>query len=322
VQYLRPLSLISFAPQSKIFKNFMAQKKRISIYRRDLKPGNTNDNQQEFWLYSLSEYDSKGNITEQIIYDNNETIIERVVRKYDNKGLLVHEQFFVDNNEPSDEKTYERDENGLLTAEIKHYLDGSYDKTTYYYDSQNRIIKTVTADDEGEAEQEMINEYSGEFLVRSLTTDPDGDIIYLDEFIYNEAENTVEHKKTNNENGEESHILTHYNSSSHKISETFFDEDGDVISKVYYEEDEKGNVVKVWEDGDNNHVTEMKYDEKGNAVLQEEMDEDGNIISSVKREFDEDGNIIFSNVLIEGQGRRLPQHYEMRFDYTVEDENE
>ncbi len=299
----------------------MPQRKYTALYKRDLKPGKSDAEQQEYWLHSHSEFDPKGNLTEQTVYDNHGAVLERVVKEYDTNGLLIHEQFFLDNNDPSDEKTYERDENGMLIREIKHYLDGSYDTITYFYDSSNRITRTVTMNDEGEAEQEMINEYRDDFLVRSRVTDGEGNLLQINEFVFHEQDNSVGHKRIDNESGDESHILTHYNSNGRKQSEIFYDEEGHMIGQTLYEEDEQGRLTKISEEGIKNSFTNFVYDENGNAVLQQEYDGAGNLVTSVKRKFDSNNNLIYSNVVIEGQGRNLPQHYEVRLEYAFYDED-
>lgn len=294
----------------------MASRKSVSLYRKNLIPSQNINNVQEFWLYSYSAFDERGNPTEQSVYAQDKSIVERTLKEYNDKGFLIREKYFVEDGHPSEEKSYERDENGLVTKEIKHYIDGSFDTTIYEYDSQHRIVSKITTNDEGEIEQKVLNEYRDDFLVKTLVTDGEGTLIKLDEFKYDEKGNSVEHKRIDNESGDEYFVVTAYNSNGRKKQEIRYDEDGDIVHETYYEEDEQGNLVRIREENSERAVKiRFTYDEKGNAVQQEEFDAEGKQLVSVQRGFDDDNNLIRSEVFIDGQGLTLPQHYEIRFEY-------
>lgn len=295
----------------------MAQRETVKLLRRDLLPPRKNTEQQEFWLYSHSEYDPNGNLTEQSVYNQNGSLVERVIREYNDSGFLIREQYFVDDGEPSDEKSYERDDNGLILKEFKHYLDGSYDTTVYFYDSQHRIARTITTSDEGEVEQEMLNEYREDRLVKNSVSDGEGNLLQTSVYGYDEAGNSAEFRQTDHETGESIHLVTHYNSAGHKETEISYDEEGDIISQVFYKEDDEGRMISMAEQGDTkNTITDFAYDDLGNVIQQTEQDKDGNLLMSVKRTYDEGNNMLTSEVFIEGRGRSLPQHYEIRLEYS------
>lgn len=295
----------------------MAQRKTVKLYRRDLLPPRKNTEQQEFWLFSQSEYDPDGNLNEQSVFDQKGSLVERVIREYNCNGFLIREQYFADDGEPSDEKSFEGDDNGLILKEFKHYLDGSFDTTEYFYDNQHRIVKTITTTDEGEVEQEMLNEYEGDQLVRTSISDGDGNLLRISEYLVDENGHTVEFKQTDNETGESTHLVTQYNDAGHKETEISYDEDGDIISQVLFKEDDKGRLISMTEQGESkNTITSFTYDDQGNIIQQTEQDGEGKLLMSIKREYDENNNMLQSEVFVESRGRSLPQHYEIKMEYT------
>lgn len=295
----------------------MAQRKSIALYRKNLLALKNGDEEHAFWLYSHSEFDTKGNLTEQSIYAQDGSLVERTINEYDENGFLLREKYFVEESEPSEENSYQRNEQGLVEKELKHYSDGSIDTTTYHYDSQHRIISKITINDEGETEQKVLNEYKDEFLKSTKILDADGELIKLDEFRYDEKGNSVEHKRFDADSGDDSFVVTRYNSHGRKLEETTFDEEGNEVSKTLYSEDDSGNLISIIEEGPlKDLVIKFTYDDRGNIIMQEEIDNSGRQLVSVKREYDEENNMLRSEVFIDGQGKTLPQHYEIKFDYT------
>jgi len=299
----------------------MPARKSIVLYRKNLHLSAGNSQDQEHWLYSQSEFDHRGNLIEQTIYAQNGSMIEKTVNEYNEQGFLIREQYFVDSGDASEEKSYERNENGLILKEYKHYIDGSFDTTVYNYDSQNRIISMITTNDEGETEKVIAHEYRDDFLLSQRVLDGEGNLIKSDHYKYDERGNSVEHKRTDNESGEESFTVIRYNNHGRKQEETVFDEDGDIVAQTFYEEDDKGLLKTIRESGvEKNLQISFTYDERGNAIRQEETDAEGRQLVLVQREFDEQNNMIRSEVYVDGQGLTLPQHYEIIFEYRFHTE--
>jgi YD repeat-containing protein len=295
----------------------MPQRKSIALYRKNLLEMPDNKRQHEAWLYSHSEFDVKGNLTEQSVYTQDGALVERIINEYDENGFLINEKYLADADETSEEKTYERDEKGLVLKEFKHYIDGSVDTTTYQYDKQYRIISKITVNDEGEIEQKVLNEYRDDFLVKTQILDGENNLLQLDEFKFDEKGNSVEHKKVDIESSTNAFIVTSYNNNGRKKEEITYDEDGDIISETSYAEDEKGRLLNIIEESSDKEVAiKFTYDEQDNIIHQEEISNQGRQLVSVKREFDNENNLIRSEVYIDGQGQTLPQHYEVIVEYT------
>jgi hypothetical protein len=315
------MGFIRFAALFAQFTHNMPQRKSIALYRKNLLALKNSTEPHELWLYSQSEFDPKGNLTEQSVYTQSGSLVERTIKDYDEKGFLLREKYFAEAGEQSEETSYERDENGLVVKELKHYIDGSFDTTTYNYDSQHRILLKITVNDEGEVEQKVVNEYRDDFLLKTSLFDCEGNLIRQDEFKYDEKGNSVEHKRVDNESGEDAFIVTTYNSNGRKKTEISYDEDGDIINQTTYFEDENGQLLSIVEEGsEKNLVIMFTYDERGNTIHQEELDNEGRQLVSVKREFDDDNNLVRSEVYIDGQGLTLPQHYEISFEYKFYEE--
>lgn len=299
----------------------MPQRKSIALYRKNLLTMPGNKMQHEAWLYSQSEFDAKGNLTEQSVYTQDGVLVERIINEFDANGFLIREKYLADEDETSEEKSFQRDDKGLLLKEFKHYNDGSFDTITYEYDKQYRIVSKVTLNDEGKIEQRINNEYRDDFLTKTHTFDGDNNLLQLDEFKYDEKGNSVEHKKIDNESGTNAFIVTSYNHHGRKKEEITYDEDGEIINETSYTEDVKGRLLNIIEEGSEKDVAiKFTYDEQDNIIHQEELSNQGKQLVSVKREFDKDNNLIRSEVYIDGQGQTLPQHYEVCIEYTFYDE--
>lgn len=294
----------------------MPKKKSIALYRKNLFKLKNADVKMKQWLYSQSEFDQRNMLTEQSVYAQDASLVERTIKEYDDNGFLLREKYFIEDNELSEEKSYERDEQGLLLRELKHYIDGSYDTTTYQYDSQHRIVDKIISNDEGEVEQKLINEYRGDYLVKTQVFDGDGKMLWADEFKFDEDGNSVEHKWIDNEKGSNSYMVSSYNSSGQKKEETSYDEDGEIVKQTFYEENEHGKLLTITEESsEKNVVIRFVYDEHGNAISQEEIDDQGRQLVLVKREYDQDNNLVRSEVFIDGLGKSISQHYELVVEY-------
>jgi YD repeat-containing protein len=294
----------------------MLKRKSVALYRKNLSGTTRSTEPAEYWLYSHSEYDQNGNLTEQTVFTQNGLMVEKIMNEYDDIGFLVREKYIVDEDEPAEEKSYERNENGLVLKEFKHYTDGSYDTTIYTYDSQHRIVSKITSDDGGEVELKMLNEYRGDFLFKTQLFDGEDILLQSDEFSYDEKGNSAEHRHIDNETGENTRVVTEYNSNGRKKCEIRYDEDGDVISETAYHENENGLLLSITEENEEGEVvTRFEYDVQGNQVSQLETDEEGTEKIRVLREFDEASNLVRSEVFVDGQGRAPDQHYELKFEY-------
>jgi hypothetical protein len=91
------------------------------------------------------EYDDMGILTKQISIQNNDTTIERFEYKYSNSGKLLWKKQ-IDNdehgtNEFIDEFKYDKKDNLIEVINKAEHFDEM--KSTYEYDSQNRIIKIL-----------------------------------------------------------------------------------------------------------------------------------------------------------------------------------
>jgi len=299
----------------------MPVRKSVILLRKNLNLTPVNDQDQEHWLYSESGFDHRGSLVEQTIYAQNGSIVEKTVNEYDEQGFLLREQNFVDGDDASEVKLYERNENGLVMKEFRHYIDGTIDTTLYKYDSQNRIISMITINDEGETEKVLSNEYRDDLLLCQQVLDSEGNLIRSDHYKYDDRGNSVEHKRSDKEIGEETFTVTKYNTHGRKQEGTVFNEDGDVITQTFYEEDEKGLLKTIREaSGEKNLQISFTYDEHGNAIRQEETDGKGKQLMLVQREFDEQNYVVRSEVFVDGQGFTLPQHYEILFRYEFHTE--
>lgn len=294
----------------------MGQKKKISVYRRELTGHHRHAGKDNPWLYSETCYDSKGNVIEQTTFTDTGEVIERIVREYNAFGFIKSEKFIAGDQEFSEEKNYERSENGLILTEYRHFADGSLDTTRYTYDSQHRIVEKLTTNDEGEIEQREQLLYRNDFLIEHTITDGEGNVQRNEKLEYDEVGNTVVHRIYDADRNELRIKEIDYNKSGRKTAERIYNEDEQLLERTTYEEDETRRLSSMTEESSRGkRITKYTYDSSGNTIIQEEYNEEGQQLVMVEREYNENGDPTRSTVFIDGEWRAISQHYEVVFEY-------
>lgn len=292
--------------------------KKMNTYRTNLV--NVGIGQGEMamipYLQSVAEFESNGLTTSRSSYSADGVLSERYVWEYDKNGQVTSEIYFTEETEPSETITYQRDENGLVMRETKKYLDESVDVTTYQYDDERRLAEKVTVDDEGVTGMREKFVWKDGFLVKHEITDEEGNRVLAEEFVNDARGNVLEHKRVNEEAGENFRIVTKYDDSNRKISEKLYNEDNQLVESTHYIPDKHGRIatsVVTSEQGEN--TTRHWFDERGYELGQEETDNDGNLIFRVEHSLNENNQLAFTNVFISGNGQRMGQHYELKYEY-------
>jgi YD repeat-containing protein len=129
--------------------------KTVAAYRIDVPPEEEFEDYRDRQRvnYQFSKYDRKGNLIEEVRFDDFGEVIGKSIYSYDDGGNLLGEETYDELGELEEKLTYERDENGRIVNRYIHYLDGSKDTVFYEYDTGGRLICKTLKDEDGEIER-------------------------------------------------------------------------------------------------------------------------------------------------------------------------
>jgi hypothetical protein len=296
----------------------MPQKKSTLIYRTDLVNIGIGQGQKESvpYLASQTEYDENGTIIFQSSFSPDGLLTEKVVLEYDAAGHVVHETYFVDEGEPSEEKSYEFDENGRVVKQLKHYIDGSADITSFVYNNEGLLAEKITINDEDEVETRETFAYNGNKVIKHEIVDQEENFLLSEEFLYDEKGNLVEHIKDDEDAGEYFKLVTKYNEDGRKLAEMIYNENDTLIETTWFEEDSQGRIVQTVEENSRSRkVKHFRFDNSGNNLGYDETNGNGDKMVVVEHHYDEQNNALSSMVFVNGGGRSMSQHYELKYEY-------
>ncbi|MBP6978103.1 MAG: hypothetical protein PHD61_03545 [Bacteroidales bacterium] len=269
----------------------------------------------ETYPYTRSVFDDQGNAVEEITFTKEGETESRYVRKYDAQGILT-EELYYSGEDLTDRRTFERRSDGKLIREYRHYLDGSLDTISYLYNDQDQLSEKVTRDDEDFLESRTLFEYMDSRLVAEKETDGEGELISEKKVVYNDAGHPVEQMEWTRENDYRMRLAEELDEQGMRIRSARYI-NGRLVERMGYQHDEKGQVLQMTEENERgSSIYTFEYDALGNMTLQEEQDREGRVISRIERTYDGEGRILENKVFIDGQGRRMSQHYRLEYIYT------
>lgn len=296
----------------------MQQKKSTLIYRTDLVNVGIGQGQRETvpYLASQTEFDEQGRVLTQMSFAQSGILAEKVIFEYDHEGRVIRETSIAEDGEFADDKTYEYNNEGRLVKQLKHYIDGTADITTFQYNSEGQVTEKITVDDEGETESIETFAYRDGRLTCHEIVDAEHNRLLYDEYVFDENGKLVQHIRDNEADGEYFKLVFSYNSEGHKLSEALHDYEDNLIETTWFEEDEQGRVVQTVEETSRSRkVKQFRFDEHGNNLGYEETNGNGDKMVVVEHHYDERNNPLSSLVFVNGAGRTMSQHYELKYEY-------
>jgi hypothetical protein len=296
----------------------MPIKKKTSVYRTNLVTVGIGQGQIETlpYLFNETEYNTKGTIISQSSFTSDGLLVEKMAFEYDEQGRIITQYYFTEPDEPSEVVEYIRNDKGLLIKDVKKYLDGSFDTTTYLYDDQERLTEKTTVDDEGVTDLREKFFWKNKSLVKHEAIDAEGNIVSTEEFTYDDKGNAIEHTQMDEESGENQRTVSTFDEANHKTGDELYDEEGDLMEKVTYKTDESGKLVSSeYESPQKWSTTEYFYDDRGNNLGHLETDEEGNQLLLVEHMYDELNNRLGSMVFSNGGTLATNQHYRLKYEY-------
>ncbi len=296
----------------------MQQKKSTLIYRTDLVNVGIGQGQRETvpYLASQTEFDEQGRVLTQMSFAQSGILAEKVIFEYDHEGRVIRETSIAEDGEFADDKTYEYNNEGRLVKQLKHYIDGTADITTFQYNSEGQVTEKITVDDEGETESIETFTYRDDRLTGHEIVDAEHNRLLYDEYVFDENGKLVQHIRDNEADGEYFKLVFSYNSEGHKLSEALHDYEDNLIETTWFEEDEQRRVVQTVEETSRSRkVKQFRFDEHGNNLGYEETNGNGDKMVVVEHHYDERNNPLSSLVFVNGAGRTMSQHYELKYEY-------
>ncbi|MDD5507144.1 MAG: hypothetical protein PHD25_02300 [Bacteroidales bacterium] len=271
----------------------------------------------ETYSHAKTIFDEKGNVLEEINFTKDGDAESRYVHRYDGQGRVL-ETLYYSSDELTDRRTYERMADGTVVRELKHYLDGSFDAISYYYDDHGQLTEKVTSDEEGYVESKTVFEYLESRRLSEKEMDGEGAVISEKKYTYDDKGNLTEFEEWNSDNDSRLRTVEEYDDQGlHVLTSRYIN--GKLRERIGYTPDEQGRVAQMTEENERGASTYwFEYDQAGNVLVQEETDLQGEVISRMERTFDEGGKLLENKVFIDGRGRRMSQHYRIEYVYEWE----
>jgi len=265
------------------------------------------------FIFQVSKYDAAGNLLVEESFLPDKSLEHRSTYTYNEGGQLIEEMLEEGDGFISEHKTMEYDPEGKLHKIRLHYMDDSFDETSFLYDSNGRVIERSITDSDGEAGNRTVLTYEGDLLVSELEYDQEGEIISGKRFTYDDQGNLL----TEEEEGAENFRLSHtYDENGKRSVSRKYNEEGQLVEKHTYTYDDQGRTVEVKDESRNGvEILKMEYDAQGNMIRQDSFNEKEVQVSSVLRKYTADNRIETTLVRVEGSGQRPPQDYRLRFEY-------
>ena len=296
----------------------MAKKIRtVNVYRVEKVPGENVSGQADREIQSYTLYNEDGNILEEAHYGTGQELAEKSRYQYDDKGRVSGMLLMDESDEVLEDKRIEWSEPDRMEKEITHYLDGSEMTVTYHHDEQGRLVRKITADEEGEVESREIFSYDGDNLVRVEKYNEDDRLVFKQDDIYNGKERSESMIFLMEDPDDKTVRVIKYNERGQRSAELVYDRKDRLVEKNHYEVDDQGRLVKmVEENAARRNTTEFFYDDSGNNIREQvETDREGNLNHRILRTYDEDGNQLETRVIMPIGNAGETREYSIVFEY-------
>ncbi len=292
--------------------------KSQKIFRIDHIPGSVLPDVEHYGiLQSQEEYDENGNLTLEIGYTRDGEVADKSSYQYNNDGMLVESLIFGEDDEILERNEIFRDKDSRLVREVVHYLDGSADIRTFFYDSAGNLTGMEVKDDEDEPDYSENYYYLEGKLVRTERFDEEGEIIFYQEDTIDDGR-MVQRKIWSSEDEEPYTLITEYNERGNREQETRFDRNDKIMERNTWEENEQGLIVRIVEENRlKKNTTEITYDESGRVIHQKETDLHGQLNHEVFRSYDEDGllHIVTAEITNKNTGDKRAYSLVHRYEF-------
>lgn len=293
--------------------------KSTSIYRYNY-PVNKqkNDDSEKGTKYSSTFFDKSGNILEELKFNEDGEVDDKIIYTYDESGKLIEMKNFYADDELAEHNTYERDAKGNIVVSYKHYQDGEKDTIKYFRDADDNLTEKITIDSFGEEEsKETITYTNGKIIQRKVE---EYDELTLEEkYSYFDTMILQEYTKWSVEE-ENARFVNRFDENGRIIKILKYNTKGELLAKTEYFYNTKDNLEKMVEEfpGGKN-TSHMFYDDNNNLIRQTETNQKGGVINEVNRKYNTDNDIVESFVEINQGNSGITTRYLLSYEYTYFD---
>ncbi|HNZ78718.1 MAG TPA: hypothetical protein PKG47_01745 [Bacteroidales bacterium] len=260
------------------------------------------------------EYDQNNRLVMERRYDNEGNLEATMSFQYDDSGNLIEQSEIDSSGEFAQKLTFQYDSMSRLIEKDIFYVDESFDREIYHYNSNNLLDKVEFINYDGEREQITEKRYNNDKLIEENTYDDSGQFTSSKKWSYDDLGREV---KFENET-EDQYIL----------SESVYDDEGRLILRKVY--GKNGNLFETWERiyNPNPYIEEywetnrfgrsryhVNYDENNRELSRQVTNENGEIMLEVERLYRPDGLLDRQRIIIHGSGMRPSQFEEYRNFY-------
>jgi hypothetical protein len=293
--------------------------KCVTSYRAELIGGFDEEFiREKEYVFQLTVFDEKGNVLSESTFNRDQSLEHKYVYSYDEKNRIVEEMLIEQDDQVVEHLTMEYNDKDQLVNEYLHYLDGTVDTKRHEYDSQDHLVSVAEVNSDGETESSTLYTIENGKPVLEKIFGFTGELSSQKQYKYTEDGLLSEEIS---ENGEEGYrMLAEYDDKGQKTNSKRYDQRGRLIEKVSYDIDENGQISSYIEENVNGTIlNKLQYDATGQLVLHEQFDKMNQLIYKVERTLNEQGKLDTNYVFIDGQNRRPPQDYRIRFEYEYFD---
>jgi hypothetical protein len=289
------------------------------VYRIDHVPGAEIPEAEDYGiLQSLEEFDEKGNLVLEIGYTRDGDIGDKCEYRYDDSNRVVETLIYGEDDEILERTETTRDKDGRILKEIVHYLDGTSDIRTFFYNEKGSLTGMEVKDDEDEPDFSERYHYKDDKLVKIERFNEDNEVVFFQEDNYEDGV-LRQRKVWSSEDEEPFTLITEFNEKGIRVKETRFDSRDKMTERNIYEADEQGRPWRVIEENRlRKNTTEVSFDEKGNMFYQKETDMNGELNHEIFRTFDDNGNLLTATVEMVQKNSGEKRAYTMvyRYEYS------
>ncbi len=269
---------------------------------------------------SYNEYDINGNLIKDISYNNDESINQMFVYKYNEDGYKQEEQLYYDEDEIADRKTFETDKNGKTINAYNHYTDGSKDIIKHTYDENNNLTEILLVDDDGDIEEKQIYIYENGKITLKEITNENNETIIKEECKYNEKGDEIERTSFDAENKSFTKTQFIFNDNNEWSKILKHDREGILIEKSTYNYNDKGRLIELISESPQRKTRmEFKEDDNENIIEQIEYNDNNEINYKLNRTFAANGTLDEVKIFIDMHGAGINQNYTNKYEYEYFD---
>ena len=290
---------------------------KVKIYRTDYHMIQKNKKADKEHLYKEDNYLKEDLLLESLVYDNEGTILEKILNSYDEKTRLLKEEHY---NELTN------------TDESVSYI--------YQDNTITRVLKSSSA------EEKVIDHLNAEKLIEKSASFVDGQLVEISHFEYNEHSKLRRHQITAPDGKTIMKTDIKYNDTGEIEYERETDEEGRV-STIYFEYDDKQNLIlkekmvgdevvdsdEFYYDDKDRLIRNSRFDEADKEYFKRELKYDGGNVSleviaeleigretHIRRKFNSDNKV--TNLSLTRNAVNFNdevENFELRFEYLNSD---